>query len=81
MHVSLPAQPVLQVPVVLTSSIQLTFAMQVAVTYVTDVATNLAPPILWRPIRTNVGLASFLTAQVTDPVATNAARFYRVRAW
>ena len=81
MHVSLPAQPVLQVPVVLTNGIQLTFAMQAGVTYVTDVATNLAPPILWQPIRTNVGLASSLTAQVTDPVSTNAARFYRVRAW
>lgn len=66
---------------IVTNGIQFTFTMQVGVTYVTDVATNLAPPIQWRPIKTNVALAISLTAQVTDPVSTNAARFYRVRAW
>jgi hypothetical protein len=79
-NVSLPAQPVLQGPVIVTNSMQFTFAMQAGVTYVTEVATNLAPAIQWQPIKTNNALVISLTAQVTDPVSTNAARFYRVRA-
>ena len=77
-HVSLPAQPLLLAPVVTTNGLQFQFPSQVGVTYVTDRTTNLAPPIVWQPIHTNIGTGS--AVQVTDPVSTDAARFYRIRA-
>lgn len=56
----------------------LTFSAQPGVVYYIDQTANLVPPVVWTPVATN-WLAAGGLAQVTDPSATNAARFYRIR--
>ncbi len=77
-HVSLPSQPLLQVPVMTTNGFQFQFAGQAGVTYILELATNLMPPIWWQPTQTNTGIDG--TVQVTGPVGSDAGRFYRIRA-
>lgn len=52
----------------------------VSQTYILLGATNLAPPVVWSPIATNIGVA-YGNFNFTDPRATNfPGRFYRVRS-
>jgi hypothetical protein len=59
-------------------SITLNLAGTAGLTYVLESATNLAPPVTWLPINTNVP-ASNASWQFTDEQATNyAQQFYRL---
>ena len=78
-HVVLPAQPLLEVPVLVTNSFQLTFPGEPSITYVTEYATNLTSPVVWTPLQTSYGAGTPI--HVTDVGITNTVRFYRVRAW
>lgn len=78
-HVVLPAQPLLEVPVLVTNSFQLTFPGEPSITYVTEYATNLTSPVVWTPLQTNYGAGAPI--HVTDAGITNTVRFYRVRIW
>jgi hypothetical protein len=59
------------------SNFSLSFPGQPGLTYVVEQTTNLAAPVLWQPVTSLFSTGSVL--QVTDPQATNAAQFYRVR--
>ena len=56
---------------------QLSFTGQSNVTWVVEVATNLAPPVQWQTLKTLTGTGNVLTVQV--PNATSTARFCRLR--
>jgi hypothetical protein len=55
-----------------------TFGTQPGVEYFVEQTTNLSPPVLWQTVGLIVGTG--LPAQAIDPLATNVARFYRVRS-
>ncbi|HSU56700.1 MAG TPA: PKD domain-containing protein, partial [Candidatus Dormibacteraeota bacterium] len=55
----------------------LTFTGQPGITYVTETATNLTPPVSWIPLSTVTSPSGLV--QVTDSKATNQAQFYRIR--
>jgi hypothetical protein len=54
-----------------------TFGTQQGVEYFVEQTTNLNPPVVWQTVGIIAGTG--LPVQAIDPIATNAARFYRVR--
>jgi hypothetical protein len=61
-----------------TSSFQFQFTGQSNAIYIVQMATNLAPPIVWRNLQTNISTGGVV--QITDVNATNVTSFYRVSA-
>jgi hypothetical protein len=59
------------------TNFSLSFPGQSGVTYLIEQTTNLVPPVTWQTVRTILSTGALM--QVTDPRATNAMRFYRVR--
>ena len=60
------------------SNFTLSFTSQPGIYYIVEQTTNLAPPVTWQTISAAYTLAT--NVQITDSSATNAMRFYRVRA-
>jgi PKD repeat protein len=74
---SLPPAPVLQNTIVTNNTMQFTFQPEIGATYTIQYTTNLTPPVQWQTLET-IQLAPPIPIQVSDPISTNAARFYRV---
>ncbi|HEV2211390.1 MAG TPA: hypothetical protein VG167_21705 [Verrucomicrobiae bacterium] len=80
-HVALPDPPVLSANSLTGTTFTLTFPMQGGIRYYIDQTTNLAPPIAWETIGSVINDGYPLsTGVVADANATNAIRFYRIRA-
>jgi hypothetical protein len=61
------------------SGFKFAFEAQETARYTVQYATNLAAPVTWSTLQ-NFFFSPGGTTQITDPVSTNAARFYRVLA-
>jgi len=61
-----------------TTNFQIQFSGQAGINYWIEYATNLSSPTTWLTLKTLTSTGGVL--QFTDTTATNAARFYRVRA-
>ena len=59
------------------NSFNLSFPGQAGITYIVEQTTNLIAPVVWQTVTSLSSTGGVL--QVTDPQATNAAQFYRVR--
>lgn len=59
------------------TNFSLSFTGQLGFTYTVEQTTNLAPPVTWQTWKTLPGTAGLI--ELTDPGATNAMRFYRLR--
>jgi hypothetical protein len=80
-HVALPDAPLLSATSLTGTTFTLTFPMQGGIRYYIDQTTNLVPPIAWQTLGSVVNYAYPLsTGVVADANATNALRFYRIRA-
>ena len=71
--------PVLQLVSLDTNGFKLSFEAQVSARYDLQLATNLAPPVMWQTLQI-IPYSYGGTTLFTDPAWTNTARFYRVRA-
>ncbi|MCC6819191.1 MAG: hypothetical protein IT579_00530, partial [Verrucomicrobia subdivision 3 bacterium] len=60
------------------TNFQIQFPGQAGINYGLEYATNLAAPTTWLTLKTLTSTGGVV--QFTDPAATNAARFYRVKA-
>lgn len=61
-----------------TTNFQMQFAGQAGINYSLEYATNLSSPITWRNLKSLTSTGGVV--QIMDNSATNAARFYRVKA-
>jgi hypothetical protein len=60
------------------TNFQVQFVGQAGINYSLEFATNLASPITWLNLKSLTSSGGVV--QITDASATNAARFYRVKA-
>jgi hypothetical protein len=78
-HVLPPTQPALQSAAMGTNGFRFEFAGQETARYWIEMATNIAPPVFWHTLQ-NILSSTGGVHQIVDSNATNATRFYRVRA-
>lgn len=72
-------QPLLQSVGRLPNGFRFEFSGETGRSYTVEMATNLSPTVLWHTVQTISSTGG--QVQVTDPATTNAAQFYRMRAW
>ncbi|HEY4416576.1 MAG TPA: hypothetical protein VGO57_12880 [Verrucomicrobiae bacterium] len=79
MHVEPLKVPQIQSMTWMTNQFQFQFIAQTNANYFIQFTTNLESPVAWQMLQ-NIYYSPGGTIQISDPAATNAARFYRVSA-